>query len=164
MIFGEDYSLSDTVQIWGTIISAIIMAATVAQVIVAYMISHTVRKYSVQSDVRNSSTRINSQWQEFNKLVIIDATFRDTLVRMENITENDQDLKIRYMMFYTLNILHDSYHSQKFLGVKADHLDRNLRDMIRVLTFRKDIAISILRGNRGYDDDFAEYCISHLST
>lgn len=161
-MFSENMSLTETVQVWGIIISAVIMLATIAQVFVAYLIAHSVRTYGQKTEAMNASRHINSQWQEFNRLVITDSEFRKTLISMEKMEESEEEIQVRYMIFIQLNIIHDAFKTREISGIKEAHLETNIPEMIGTMKNQKDVVLSILDGARGYDDSFVAECKKHL--
>jgi len=161
-MFGEDYNLSETVQIWGTIISAVIMIATVAQVVVAYMIARSIRHASERTEMVHASRHVNEMWQEYNRLVVTDTEFRKTAMRLEKVSEDEGVFQIRYIIFMHLNVLHSGFHARKQSNEPAGHLDANFKEMLAALAPNKHIAISILEGSRGYDKEFIEEALKVL--
>ncbi|EPJ43164.1 MAG: hypothetical protein OFPII_43340 [Osedax symbiont Rs1] len=157
-----DGNLIEAIQFWGMVISAIIMIATVLQVVVSYLIAKSLRTLGDKSTLLNASSHANKQWQEFNKLVIIDPEFRKTLMVLENLEASDSVVQTKYMIFFILNILHDQYAARESLGITNDHIEANIKEMIGTLKAQKDLVLSILNGNRGYDKPFIEECKKHL--
>ena len=162
-MFSENMTLTETVQVWGIIISAVVMFATIAQVFVAYLIAHSVRTYGKKTEAMNASRHINSQWQEFNRLVITNEDFRKSLIAMENMKDSEKDIQVRYLIFIQLNIIHDAFKTKQISGVTESHLESNIPEMIGTMRNQKDVVFSILDGARGYDASFVKECKKYLS-
>lgn len=162
-MFSENMTLTETVQVWGIIISAVVMFATIAQVFVAYLIAHSVRTYGQKTEAMNASRHIISQWQEFNRLVITNEDFRKALIEMENIEDSEKDIQVRYLIFIQLNIIHDAFKTKEISGITESHLESNIPEMIGTMRNKKDVVFSILDGARGYDASFVKECKKHLS-
>ncbi|NVK47199.1 MAG: hypothetical protein HWE33_12920 [Rhodobacteraceae bacterium] len=161
-MFGEGHTLSETVQIWGTIISAVIMLATVAQVVVAYLIAHSIKVASEKTEIVHASRHVNEMWQEYNRLVVTDSEFRKTAMRLEDVSEDEETFQIRYIIFMHLNVLHSAFHARKLSREPAGHLDANFNELLVTLAPQKEIVISILEGSRGYDHEFVAEALKVL--
>lgn len=158
----EDLTIENSIAFWGLIISTVIMLATMAQVAVAYIISRYVNKYQRISEALDTTKHVNAQWQNFNELVITNKEFRSTIIHLEQLNVDEETIKLKYMIFYILNVLHDCYHSQKAIGVPCEHLSADIEDQLGILSLQRDMVLSILDGNRGYDKEFIELCKQKL--
>ena len=144
------------------LISFLLLLAAVGQVLVTVAIARSLSQFGKKLDGLRAAQRINDQWQEFNLQVITNEDFRNTVVRSET-ADMFQDIQLAYLVFYKLNIMHDSFQNQRALG-KIFHLPDNLEDQLKILANHttRSIVLDILRGERGYDKEFADYCIEQI--
>ncbi|WP_444452261.1 hypothetical protein ACTTAI_14635 [Rhodobacter capsulatus] len=72
---------------------------------------------------------------------------------------SEGEFQLRYLTFMHLNVAHDAYNANRLSDTPNGHLEANSREMIALLRAQRRIAISILKGNRGYDKDFCRMCL-----
>lgn len=150
--------LSQKIDFWGVVVSAVIMIAAIAEVFVAYLIAASINRATRQSESLEASRRIYQQWQDFNVLVITNSEFRNAHRDLEQLPDSDGEIQKKYLLFYVLNVIYSAYSASKLKRDDLRQADRQLSDHLQILKCQQEAVLEILRGGRGYDDEFVKKC------
>jgi len=148
---------------WAIIIAAIAAFAAIAQVAASVFIAWSISRASKLSESLQISREIDTLWQEYNKMVVTDQGFLDTLRHIEGLSESENETKERHYVFYILNIIYIAWTAQKSGRDQFDHSHTIIRDHLSILFPKRQILLSILEGNRGYNKHFVNDCRAVLS-
>jgi ribosomal protein S18 acetylase RimI-like enzyme len=152
--------VADQIALWTMIGSVATALATAAQVGVTYLIARSIAKASSSSEALSISREIDRIWQDFNRHAITNEDFRNTIRRMESLSETSEMTQLRHLIFYLLNIIYISWTAQREKRDSYEHSQTIVKDHLTVLYSQKDLVLSILNGHRGYNKTFVQDCVN----
>lgn len=148
---------------WSFVATSATAITAILQLFVTYFIARSINKASELSESLQISRDITAIWQDYNKTVITDEEFRNTLRLIEKSNEDDDTTQMRHYIFYVLNIINTAWAAER---TKRDHFDHSstiVRDHLLVLRPQRELVESILLGGRGYNKHFVEDCVKILN-
>ncbi len=134
----------------------------VFQVIATKSISESVAKITIEADKIESARIINRQWQEFNKMSIMNSDFADVQRVMNYEVSDNFSVKRRATVFYILNIMRDIYMASTKSAISEEFSENMLNAQARLLASSEEIVKEILESDRGYDKKFKAIVIKTI--
>ena len=158
----EGYSVSESIQLYGLFLSIVITLSTIAQVVVAFLISRSVDRSLRRMAELSAAQHIHNQWQNWNTMVITNKEFRDAVIAFEDITETETYTKKRFLAFFSLNIIEEAYFAEKNLGLSKGLLQTHIKEQIEMLRTEEELIRDIFSDGRGYNSEFISMCLLAL--
>jgi hypothetical protein len=146
-------------------IALIAALATTLQLFITWFIAKEVKNYTTKTAKINNFMEIHRQWQEFNRLVITDQSFMAAYKSMEKDTASEDEIRLRYMIYFHLNFAHMLFHLGKNDAALRETFEPELRALIGFVKNNQEVIEQILTTERGYDENFInkakEWLITH---
>lgn len=150
---------------WNLVIAIatiVIAFATFLQAFVTYLVALYLSRISKDAETVATLRGINEQWQRFNLTALQNRDFCDTLGSMGYDPQNIEKIRRRYVVFYILNIMYDVYYAAKHGRMVSGFADEMTKDHVKLLSNSAELE-EILKGDRGYSDEFTDYVLKLLS-